>query len=111
MRGPCLALLLLAGCAARGAAVRPGAEGASTTFRYRGPADEVRLSGSMSEWRPLPLERQGEGWDLVLPLRPGRYEYRLEVRLGEVTRVVLPPGAERADDGFGGENAVLRVER
>jgi len=111
VRGLGLALLLLGSGCTPGATVRPGGGGASTTFRYRGPADEVWLSGTMSDWRPLPLERGGQGWALALSLPPGRYEYRLEVRQGKITRVELPPGTERADDGFGGENAVLRVER
>jgi len=111
VRGLGAALLLLAAGCAAGAAVRPGGGGAASTFRYCGPADEVWLSGTMSDWRPLALERGGQGWELALPLPPGRYEYRLEVRRGEVTRVELPPGGERADDGFGGENAVLRVAR
>jgi len=112
VRGLGLALALLAAGCAAGAGVRPGGGGgAATTFRYQGPADEVLLAGSMTAWRPVPLARDGRRWELALPLPPGRYEYRLEVRQGAATRVELPPGAERAADDFGGENAVLRVER
>lgn len=111
MRRVALLLALAGGCAAPGAAVRPGSGGATTRFLYRGPADEVWVAGSMSAWKPVPLSRDEGAWELVLPLAPGRYEYRLEVRDGRGVRTVLPPGAERADDGFGGENAILRVER
>lgn len=112
MRGMALALALLAAaCAAPGSSLRPGTGGGETTFRVHGPADEVWLVGSMTGWRPVPLARDGDQWVLRLPLEPGRYEYRLEVREHGVTRVEWLPGAERADDGFGGENGILRVER
>jgi hypothetical protein len=112
VRGRWAALALLAAaCAGAGPSVRPGAGGGETTFRYQGSADEVWLVGSMTGWQPVPLSRDGGRWVLRLPLAPGRHEYRLEVREKGVTRVEWPPGAERVDDGFGGENAILRVER
>jgi 1,4-alpha-glucan branching enzyme len=105
-----LTVLLALGCAPR-AAVRPAGTAAGTVFRYRGEAEEVWVSGDFSGWEKVPLRRHGEEWTAEQPLAPGRYEYRMEVRDGTGVHVVFAEGVERADDGFGGENAVLRVER
>jgi hypothetical protein len=88
--------------------VRPRAPG-ETLFLYEGRAERVALRGNMTAWRAVPLERSGEAFFLALVLPPGRYEYRLEVARGDAPRVVLPANVERVQDGFGGENAVLRV--
>ncbi len=90
-------------------AVRPGSGGAPTVFRVEADAREVILSGSMTGWRGVPLERRDGAFELSLDLGPGRYEYRLEVHDGKGTRLVHPGSAERVDDGFGGENLVLRI--
>lgn len=91
-------------------AIRPGGAAAPTLWRIRAKASQgVLLVGSMTQWRPRALERRGETFELNLDLPPGRYEYRLEVRDDTGARQVFPEGAERADDGFGGENLVLRI--
>jgi hypothetical protein len=100
-----LALFFL-GCAPT-VMVRPG--GAPVAVRYTGPGQAVHLTGDMTGWQPVPLLRTGDGWELELHLPAGRYEYRLEVRQGSDTVPLLPAGSERVDDGYGGENAVLRV--
>lgn len=112
--GPALAAALLAlplalpGCAPR-AAVVPGGAARPTTFHYAGPGDGVALLGDMTGWSPVELAPAEGGWALSLPLPPGRYEYRLEVRRGDRRLPALPAGTERVEDGYGGENAVLRV--
>lgn len=112
--GPWLAVALLAAtsslpaCAPR-AVVVPGGPERATTFRYAGPGDAVALVGDMTGWSPLALAPSEGGWALSLPLPPGRYEYRLEVRRGERRLPALPAGTERVEDGYGGENAVLRI--
>jgi hypothetical protein len=103
-----LAAGALAACAPR-ATVVPGGPERPTTFRYAGPGDAVALVGDMTGWSPAALARSGGGWALSLPLPPGRYEYRLEVRRGGRVEPAWPAGAERVEDGYGGENAVLRV--
>lgn len=103
-----LALGALSGCAPR-AAVRPGGAGHPTHLRYDGAAEAVALTGDMTGWSPVALAPDGAGFALDLVLPPGRYEYRLEVRRAGRVEPVLPAGAERTGDGFGGENAVLRV--
>ncbi len=105
---PAVALLALAACAPR-ATVRATVADGEATFVWTGDADAVSLVGTPTAWRPVPLVRDGRRFTLRLPLAPGRYEYRLEVETGGEVRTVLPDGAERVGDGFGGENAVLRV--
>ncbi|ACL67202.1 conserved hypothetical protein [Anaeromyxobacter dehalogenans 2CP-1] len=112
-----LALAALAGagaCAPRATVRAPArastqGERAPTVFTFRGPAEAVALRGTMTGWDALPLEREGDRFVLAISLASGRYEYRFEVRRGGELRIVLPADAERVDDGFGGENAVLRV--
>lgn len=105
-----LALLvgLLAACAPR-VTVRTTASRGEVVFEYRGDAREVFLAGTMTGWRAVPLQRSGGRFELVLTLHPGRYEYRLEVVDAAGRHPSIPQDAERADDGFGGENGVLRV--
>lgn len=104
-----LAALAVAGCAPRAAAVVRASKGNTVTFEWTGPADEAFLSGTMTGWRRVPLAREGRRFSTTLEVPPGRHEYRLEVRVGGMLTPVLPERAERAEDGYGGENAVLRV--
>ncbi len=106
--GRALLVALALGCAPA-VAVRPGSGGRPTVFRVEAEAGEVTLSGTMTGWRAVSLERHGDAFELSLDLAPGRYEYRLEVRGRKGSRLVHPRGAERVDDGFGGENLVLRI--
>jgi hypothetical protein len=73
-------------------------------------AREVRVAGDFNRWRPetTPLRRGVDGvWTVELPLEPGRrYEYMFVVDGAWTTD---PSAAVRADDGFGGENAVLDI--
>jgi hypothetical protein len=75
----------------------------------RADARAVQLSGTMTGWRPRQLERRGGVFEIALDLPPGRHEYRLEVVDDSGAHVVFSKGTERTDDGFGGENAVVRV--
>jgi hypothetical protein len=102
------AVLLGVACAPR-ASVVPGGRSAPTVFRVRAKVSGVVLSGTMTGWRPLPLERADGAFELRLELAPGRYEYRLEALDSHGIHAVFSEGAERTDDGFGGENAVLRI--
>ncbi|WP_248360336.1 glycogen-binding domain-containing protein [Anaeromyxobacter oryzae] len=106
-RAALLAVSLGCATAPRAPAAAADAEGA--VLRYDGAADAVYVCGTMTGWEPVPLERDARGFGLTLPLPPGRYEYRLEVHRGGEVQVVVPEGAERTDDGFGGENAIVRV--
>lgn len=99
-------LLALPACAPR-AMVRDAGDG-RLVFEWDGEAEAVWLSGTMTSWKRVPLVRSGGRFQVSLAVEPGRWEYRLEVLEKTGVRTVLPPGAERVEDGFGGENAVLR---
>jgi len=101
--------LLALGCAAP-ITVCPGGRGHPTVFRVRSDARAVLLSGTMTGWRPWPLQRHGRDFELALELPPGRHEYRLEIVDDHGAHVVFSEGSERTADGFGGENAVVRVQ-
>lgn len=89
--------------------VRPGTASSPTAFRVRSSARAVTLAGSMTGWRLLPLQRSDGSFALDVALAPGRYEYRLEALDDTGSHEIVPEGAERAQDGFGSENTVLRI--
>jgi hypothetical protein len=73
-------------------------------------ARTVEVAGDFNGWDPLrtPLEPVSDGaWTVTIPLEPGRYKYMFLIDGREW--VTDPFAAERADDGFGSENAVLDV--
>jgi hypothetical protein len=66
------------------------------------------VSGSFSDWDPIPLQRNGDEWSAVVTLEPGTHQYGFLVN-GE--EWYLPPDAVALiDDGFGRKNATLVVE-
>jgi hypothetical protein len=91
---------------------RPGEEAprlARVRLEYRAPlARTVSAAGDFNGWRPeaTPLARGPGGlWTAEIPLTPGRrYQYMLVVDGAWITD---PSAAAVADDGFGGQNAVL----
>ncbi len=80
-------------------------------FRLRAPgAERVSVVGDFNGWDPAaaPLSRAGDGWwETSLRLPAGVHEYAYLVD----GRPVTPPEAEATvPDGFGGRNALLRVQ-
>lgn len=73
-------------------------------------AREVRVAGDFNAWRPeaTPLTRNADGtWQVEVPVEPGhRYQYMFVV---DGSWVPDPAAARLADDGFGGQNAVLET--
>ncbi len=111
VRRPLLLGAALAGlcCASPRAVARLDPSG-RTLLRVRADgASRATLAGSMNGWRPEPLATLEGGFEIALDLSPGRYEYRIQVVDQQGAHVLFPEGAERVADGFGGENAVLRV--
>jgi len=75
-------------------------------------AASVCIAGDFNNWSMTsdPLQdREGTGtWTILLPLKPGRHEYRFVVDSDKWIRD--PANPETADDGFGGVNSILVVE-
>ena len=79
---------------------------------YAPRVDRVNVVGDFNNWSvaadPL-YDRDGVGlWTILLPLTPGRYEYKF-ILDGE--KWIPDPGnPNNVDDGFGGLNSVVVVE-
>ena len=69
-------------------------------------AGEVMVSGTFTDWQPLPLSHNGTQWYLDLEIPPGNHEY---VYLVDKEPVVPPESSYSIDDGYGGRNGVLTV--
>jgi len=79
-------------------------------FTYTDPlANAVFVAGSFNEWSPdaaaLTQDALG-GWQLELPLPPGRHEYLFVV---DGTWVADPLALESCPNPHGGVNAVIQV--
>ncbi|HEX8393837.1 MAG TPA: glycogen-binding domain-containing protein [Longimicrobium sp.] len=74
----------------------------------RAEADSAAPSvvGAFNGWVPVPMQREGDAWVARIPVQPGAYHYAFRTAAGEV---VLPPGVQTVDDGFGSRSAVLVV--
>lgn len=102
-----LAAALLPTLAAAPAAAVP------VTFRYQpgGHATTVSVAGTFNEWNvsatPM-LDADGDGiWEVLLDLAMGEYQYKFVVN---GTDWFTDETAEAfTDDGFGGQNSILRV--
>ena len=73
-------------------------------------ARTVEAAGDFNGWNPAstPLSPATNGaWTATIPLQPGRYEYMFVVDGRQW--IVDPFATERAEDGFGAQNAVLEV--
>jgi len=73
-------------------------------------ARSVSVAGDFNGWNPAQtkLERADGGvWTVMIPLKPGRYEYMFVVNGKQW--IADPLAAEDAGDGFGSQNAVLDV--
>lgn len=111
-----IALLMLfavsiTGCGPRhlGPEVRP--EGVYFPF-YAPEARSIAIAGSFNQWdvhRNMLTGPDKNGvWTIILRLPEGRYEYLFFINKKEWR---LDPGAPRADDGFGGKNSVVVIEK
>ena len=80
-------------------------------YSYRDPtALSLAVAGSFNQWNPTIHRMSGPDasgtWTILLPLQPGRYEYRFVVN---GTSWVLDPSAPSVDDGMGDRNSIVDV--
>lgn len=83
-----------------------------TTFRYDPggrSVSSVHVAGSFNDWDAAawPMTHAGGTWTLTRALPVGTHEYKLVLDGAEW--ITDPANPERADDGFGGRNSVVRV--
>ena len=78
---------------------------------FRDGAHSVSVAGSFNNWQPQRLKLhliRSYGWEIDLCLPPGEYEYRFIVD-GDWTDD--PLAARVVENGYGGVNAVLTVQK
>jgi hypothetical protein len=96
---------------ASSAPIRPavGAGGVNIRIPLSASADAPALFGDFTGWKPIPMTRSGEFWEVSLAVAPGVYRYAFRSADG---RWFVPESvAGRVDDGMGGVSAVLVVPR
>ena len=83
-------------------------------------AKTVNLAGTFNDWGGTlhgpfnpsidAMEKNEQGvWAIVIPLKPGKYEYKFVIDGGVVWKED-PNNPERIDDGYGGSNSILVVK-
>jgi cyclomaltodextrinase / maltogenic alpha-amylase / neopullulanase len=104
-------VLSLVGGAASPAAFAGGAALKKVTFAYEPstPRERVSLAGEFNAWSTdaTPMARVGDRFEVVMPLAPGRYQYKF-VADGEW--ITDEDAGEFKPDGFGGRNSVVVVD-
>ena len=65
------------------------------------------IAGDFNEWKPVPMQRNGDHWTYVIAVAPGVYNYAFVSAAGEW--FVPESVAGRKSDGMGGHVAVLVV--
>ncbi|MBF0559825.1 MAG: glycogen-binding domain-containing protein [Nitrospirae bacterium] len=75
-------------------------------------AKKVVLAGSFNQWdtesQPMTGPDESGKWSIVIPLSEGRYEYLFLVD-GE--KWLLDPAALAEEDGLGGKNSVIMINK
>ncbi|HEU0077511.1 MAG TPA: glycogen-binding domain-containing protein, partial [Longimicrobiaceae bacterium] len=70
-------------------------------------AEAPSVLGDFTEWKPVPMIRNGPFWELRLSIAPGIHHYAFRTAAGEV---FVPDHLPSTDDGMGGKSAVLVVQ-
>lgn len=108
----CAALLglMVCACSAGPTSYPPKATDEGVRFTVVVPgARSVAVAGNFNGWSPRPMRPTGSdgGWIVVIPLRPGEYEFAYLV---DGHRWMEPPAADDfVSDGFGRRNGVVVV--
>ncbi len=108
----CVALLLGVGAFAIQAHARSQATVVMVRFSLEAPtASRVSLAGDWNGWRPGELKlKEGQNgiWEITVPLRAGAI-YTYDFLIDGQQWVPDPHSESQIDDGFGGQNSVLRL--
>jgi len=103
------AFLLITGCEPK--RFSPEVLSNGVRYFYHDPtALSISVAGSFNHWNPEINRLSGPDasgiWTILLPLQPGRYEYRFVVN---GSNWVLDPSAPSVDDGMGDRNSIVDV--
>jgi hypothetical protein len=76
---------------------------------FQPEANQVEISGSFTDWKPIPMIKTGLSgyWEATLDLDPG--EYRFNYIIEGRRRIPDPTIIIREKDDFGGINSILKV--
>ena len=66
----------------------------------------VEVAGDFSEWKPLPMVREGDEWVVRVALPPGKYRIGVRANLGPWR---APRNLARVRDDFGGESGLIVI--
>jgi 1,4-alpha-glucan branching enzyme len=81
--------------------------GSTVVFRLKRPeAREVSVVGDFSDWKPLPMVRNGDFWKLRVPVEPGLHHFAFRV---DGAWYVPEDAPGQVDDEFGRRDATLVV--
>ena len=103
-------MVILVGCAPK--SLEPVVLHEGVRFFYFAPsAKSVSIAGSFNHWNPdkdrlIGPDRKGI-WTIVLPLPPGRNEYRFVV---DGKEWAPDPSMPSVDDGLGDRNSLIVLE-
>ena len=88
---------------------RPAAASGQALLRVRAPsAHFVEVYGSFSNWQPVALKQERDGWwSVALPVERGTHEVNVRIDGGSW---LVPPGTTTVHDEFGGTSGVLVVD-
>jgi 1,4-alpha-glucan branching enzyme len=104
-------LLSIAGCVQKRLGPEITKDGILFTF-YAPTAKSITISGSFNAWDIHKDRMSGPDnngvWSGIIPLREGRYEYLFIVDGKEWQP---DPSVPAVDDGFGGKNSVVVIEK
>ncbi len=85
---------------------------AATAALGHAPAS-VNLAGEFNSWNPsdagYALKKEGAVWSIVVPLQPGKYQYKFVLEGGAKWKED-PSNKDTADDGHGGLNSIVTVQ-
>lgn len=85
---------------------RPGGGGTLVVRIEAHDSLAVEVAGDFSDWKPLPLVREGAYWVARVPLPPGKYHVGVRANLG-LWRA--PRNLARVRDDFGGESGLIVI--